>query len=101
MVTLGTFDGVHLGHQRIINRLLNSTQNNSLESVVLTFSQHPRSVLQSESSIKLLNTNDEKIALLEKNGIDNLIIHTFDSSFSELTGEEFVKTVLVEKLKIQ
>ena len=101
VVTLGTFDGVHLGHQRIINRLLNSTQNNSLESVVLTFSQHPRSVLQSESSIKLLNTNDEKIALLEKKGIDNLIIHTFDTNFSELTGEEFVKTVLVEKLKIQ
>jgi riboflavin kinase/FMN adenylyltransferase len=101
VVTLGTFDGVHLGHQRIINRLLNSTENNQLESVVLTFSQHPRSVLQSESNIKLLNTNDEKTALLEKKGIDNLIIHTFDTSFSELTGEEFVKTILVEKLKIQ
>ena len=101
IVTLGTFDGVHLGHQRIINRLLNSTQNNNLESVVLTFLQHPRSVLQAESNIKLLNTNDEKISLLEKKGIDNLIIHTFDTNFSELTGEEFVKTILVDKLDIQ
>ncbi len=101
VVTLGTFDGVHLGHQRIINRLLNSTQNNNLESVVLTFSQHPRSVLQAESNIKLLNTNEEKISLLEKKGIDNLIIHPFDSSFSELTGEEFVKNVLVDRLNIQ
>jgi riboflavin kinase / FMN adenylyltransferase len=101
VVTLGTFDGVHLGHQKIINRLLNSTQNSNLESVVLTFSQHPRSVLQAESNIKLLNTNAEKIELLEKKGIDNLIIHTFDKSFSELTGEEFVKTILVDKLNIQ
>ncbi len=101
VVTLGTFDGVHLGHQKITNRLLNSTQNNNLESVVLTFSQHPRSVLQAESNIKLLNTNAEKIELLEKKGIDNLIMHTFDKSFSELTGEEFVKNILVDKLNIQ
>jgi riboflavin kinase / FMN adenylyltransferase len=101
VVTLGTFDGVHLGHQKIINRLLNSTQNSNLESVLLTFSQHPRSVLQAESNIKLLNINAEKIELLEKKGIDNLIIHTFDKSFSELSGEEFVKTILVDKLNIQ
>ena len=101
VVTLGTFDGVHLGHQRIINRLLSSTQNNDLESIVLTFLQHPRSVLQVESDIKLLNTNDEKIALLEEKGIDNLIIHTFDRDFSELTGEEFVKSILVDQLNIK
>jgi riboflavin kinase / FMN adenylyltransferase len=101
VVTLGTFDGVHLGHQKIINRLQNSTQNNNLESVVLTFSQHPRSILQAESDVKLLNTNAEKIALLEKKGIDNLIMHTFDKNFSELSGEEFVKNILVDKLNIQ
>ncbi|TGD57608.1 bifunctional riboflavin kinase/FAD synthetase [Flavobacterium humi] len=101
VVTLGTFDGVHLGHQKIINRILNNTANGSLESVVLTFSQHPRSVLQAESNIKLLNTNEEKIQLLEKKGIDNLIIHPFDSAFSGLTGEEFVKSVLVDKLNIK
>ncbi|WP_134387961.1 bifunctional riboflavin kinase/FAD synthetase [Flavobacterium psychrophilum] len=101
VATLGTFDGVHLGHQKIISRLLNNTQNKHLESVVLTFSQHPRSVLQVESNIKLLNTNAEKIALLEKKGIDNLIIHPFDASFSELTGEDFVKNILVDQLNIK
>ncbi|ENA1807167.1 bifunctional riboflavin kinase/FAD synthetase [Flavobacterium psychrophilum] len=101
VATLGTFDGVHLGHQKIISRLLNNTQNKHIESVVLTFSQHPRSVLQVESNIKLLNTNAEKIALLEKKGIDNLIIHPFDASFSELTGEDFVKNILVDQLNIK
>lgn len=101
IVTLGTFDGVHLGHQKIINRLLNNTLQKDTESVVLTFSQHPRVVLHAESNIKLLNTNKEKISLLEKKGIDNLIIHPFDSQFSEMSGEEFVKSVLVEKLNIQ
>jgi len=74
---------------------------NDLESVLLTFSQHPRTVLQAECNVKLLNTNKEKIALLEKKGLDNLIIHPFDSKFSELTGEEFVKSILVDKLNIQ
>ncbi|MGH2664603.1 bifunctional riboflavin kinase/FAD synthetase [Flavobacterium sp.] len=101
VVTLGTFDGVHLGHQKIINRILNNTENRNLESVVLTFSQHPRSVLQAESNIKLLNTNEEKILLLEKKGVDNLIIHPFDTEFSEMTGEEFVKKILVDKLNIK
>lgn len=97
VVTLGTFDGVHLGHQKIIQRLLNA----GLESVVLTFSQHPRSVLHKDSNVKLLNTKEEKIALLEKYGIDNLIIQNFDTKFSELSGEAFVKNILVEQLNIQ
>ena len=97
VVTLGTFDGVHLGHQKIINRLLNA----GLESVVLTFSQHPRSILHKDSNVKLLNTNEEKIALLEKCGVNNLIIQNFDTEFSELTGEAFVKGILVDQLNIQ
>jgi riboflavin kinase/FMN adenylyltransferase len=101
VVTLGTFDGVHLGHQKIINRILNNSSNGNLESVVLTFSQHPRTVLQAESNIKLLSTNEEKEILLEKKGIDNLIIHPFDTKFSELTGEEFVKSLLVDRLNIK
>jgi riboflavin kinase / FMN adenylyltransferase len=101
VVTLGTFDGVHLGHQKIIDRLLNSTFQNDLESVVLTFLQHPRAILHANSNIQLLNTVDEKIILLEKKGIDNLIIHPFDAAFYELSGEEFVKNILVDKLNIQ
>ena len=78
----------------------NATQNNQYESLVLTFFPHPRMVLQQDSSIKLLNTIDEKATLLEKFGIDNLIIHPFDEVFSNLSAEEFVKNILVDKLNI-
>ena len=78
----------------------NATQNNQYESLVLTFFPHPRMVLQQDSSIKLLNTIDEKATLLEKFGIDNLIIHPFDEAFSNLSAEEFVKDILVDKLNI-
>lgn len=101
IVTLGTFDGVHLGHQKIIENLVNSAQSGNCESLILTFFPHPRMVLQEDSEIKLLNTIEERTALLEKSGLDNLIIHPFDKAFSRLTAEEFVKDILVEKLNIQ
>ena len=100
IITIGTFDGVHLGHKSILEKLKHATQNNQYESLVLTFFPHPRMVLQQDSSIKLLNTIDEKATLLEKYGIDNLIIHPFDEAFSNLTAEEFVKDILVDKLNI-
>ena len=98
ILTLGTFDGVHIGHKKILEKL---TQNGQYESLVLTFFPHPRMVLQGRSDIKLLNTIGEKIDLLQKSGIQNLVIHPFDEAFSQLTAEEFVKTVLVEKFHIQ
>ena len=100
IVTIGTFDGVHLGHKSILEKMKSTTLNNPYESLVLTFFPHPRMVLQQDSSIKLLNTIDEKANLLEKYGIDNLIIHPFDETFSNLSAEEFVKDVLVDKLNI-
>lgn len=100
IITIGTFDGVHLGHKSILEKMKNATLENIYESVVLTFFPHPRMVLQQDSSIKLLNTIDEKATLLEKFGIDNLIIHPFDEAFSNLSAEEFVKEILVDKLKI-
>lgn len=100
IVTLGTFDGVHKGHKSILEKLTNSSKQSGCESVVLTFFPHPRMVLQQNSDLKLLNTMDEKAALLEKQGIDNLIIHPFDMAFSRLTAEEFVRDVLVEGLNI-
>jgi riboflavin kinase/FMN adenylyltransferase len=100
ILTLGTFDGVHIGHRKILERVIQNTKNKDYESLVLTFFPHPRMVLQGQSEIKLLNTIEEKIELLEKIGIQNLVIHPFDESFSRLTAEEFVKTVLVEKFHI-
>ncbi len=101
ILTLGTFDGVHIGHKKILQKLTQNTPNEDYESVVLTFFPHPRMVLQEDSNIKLLNTIKEKQDLLEEIGIENLVIHPFDETFSQLTAEEFVKTVLVEKFHIQ
>ena len=101
ILTLGTFDGVHLGHKKILEKLIQNTFNSEYESLVLTFFPHPRMVLQEQSEVKLLNTIAEKIDLLEKIGVQNLIIHPFDESFSRLTAEEFVKTILVDQLHIK
>jgi len=99
VVTIGTFDGVHAGHQKIIERLVNEAKISNLESVILTFFPHPRMVLQKDSDIKLINTIEERKQLLEKSGIDHLIIHPFTYQFSRLTALEFVRDILVNKLK--
>lgn len=100
ILTLGTFDGVHIGHQSILEKLKKATNNGEYESVVLTFFPHPRMVLNQDVSIKLLNTIAEKTILLENFGIDSLIIHPFDATFSKLSAEDFVSTILVKKLNI-
>lgn len=97
---MGTFDGVHIGHRKILEKVTQNTENGKYESLVLTFFQHPRIVLQIQSDVKLLNTIGEKIDLLENLGIQNLVIHTFDETFSKLSAEEFVKTVLVDRFHI-
>lgn len=99
--TLGTFDGVHLGHGKIIKRLIENASDEKFESLVLTFFPHPRMVLQNDGSIKLLNTIEERAVLLEKAGLDNLIIHPFDQKFSQMEAEEFVKTILVDQFHIK
>ena len=101
ILTLGTFDGVHIGHKKILERLTQNTENGKYESLVLTFFPHPRMVLQEKSEIKLLNTIPEKSKLLEKSGIENLVIHPFNESFSRLTAEEFVHSILVNQFHIQ
>lgn len=100
-MTIGTFDGVHLGHQKIIEQITKSAHAVNCESVVLTFFPHPRTVLQKDSEMKQLNTLDEKIILLDNLGIDNLVVHPFDKEFSRLTAEEFVKEVLVSNFNVQ
>jgi len=101
ILTLGTFDGVHIGHKKILEKVTQNVENGKYESLVLTFFPHPRMVLREQSEVKLLNTISEKIDLLEKTGIENLVIHPFDESFSRLTAQEFVKTVLVDQFHIK
>jgi riboflavin kinase / FMN adenylyltransferase len=100
ILTLGTFDGVHIGHKKILEKVIQNTTGNEYESLVLTFFPHPRMVLQEKSEIKLLNTIPEKIDLLDKIGIQNLVIHPFDENFSRLTAEEFVSSILVDQFHI-
>ena len=99
IITIGTFDGVHLGHQKILKKLNIEAENNGLESSVLTFFPHPRTVLNPDSSLKLINTIEERISLFKKSKIDNLIVHPFTKEFSELDSEDYVKNILVDQLK--
>lgn len=101
IVTLGTFDGVHIGHKKIIRRLTKSAKESGCESLVLTFFPHPRMILQQNTEIKLLTTIEERSFLLQDILLDNLIIHPFDEKFSQLTAEEFVKNILVDQFNIQ
>ncbi len=101
VVTIGTFDGVHIGHLAILNRLIKTAQKENLESVVLTFFPHPRMVLQKDADIKLINTIEERKRLLEKTGLDQLIIHPFSKEFSRLTALEFVRDILVNQLHLK
>jgi riboflavin kinase/FMN adenylyltransferase len=98
-ITIGTFDGVHIGHRKILERLINDAKNTGLQSTVLTFFPHPRMVLQKDTEIKLLNTIQEKIKILELIGLDCLIIQPFTIEFSRLSSTEFVRDILVNKLK--
>ncbi|MDT0643183.1 bifunctional riboflavin kinase/FAD synthetase [Zunongwangia sp. F363] len=98
-VTIGTFDGVHAGHQKIIERLVNSAKAGNLESAILTFFPHPRMVLQKESGLRLINTITERKQILETTGVDHLIVHPFTHQFSRLSAREFVRDILVNKLK--
>ncbi len=98
-ITIGTFDGVHIGHRQILERLINNAKHANLNSVLVTFFPHPRMVLQKESNLKLLNTLDEKIEILESLGLDYVIVHPFTKEFSRLSAIEFVRDILVNQLK--
>ena len=101
VLTIGTFDGIHIGHNEILKKLIEESEKNNLPSLIVTFFPHPRMILQKSNEIKMIDTMDEKIDLLEKAGIDNLIIHPFDDNFSKIRGKEFVEDILVKKLKIK
>ena len=99
IVTIGTFDGVHLGHQKILSKLVSEGKESKLETIVLTFFPHPRKILNPSIQLSLLNTQSEKIELFKSSGIDNLITQKFNKDFSEYSAEKYVQKILVNKLK--
>jgi riboflavin kinase/FMN adenylyltransferase len=99
VVTIGTFDGVHIGHRKIISGIKELAESTGGETVLLTFFPHPRMILHPEDeSIKLINTINEKAELLEQLGVDHLIITPFSRDFSNQTAEGYIRDVLVDKI---
>ena len=97
-VTVGSYDGVHLGHRALIGRLVAEARANGGESIVLTFEPHPRITLGRAEGLRLLTTLDEKLSLLAELGVDNVIVIPFDRTFSALSGEEFVNDYLIGRV---
>jgi riboflavin kinase/FMN adenylyltransferase len=100
ILTLGTFDGIHPGHLKIIDKLLNSSREKGYRNLVITFYPHPRTILSADNKVKLLTTNEEKNILLEKHGIENLLTINFNKEFAALSGEEFIYDYLVNGIGI-
>lgn len=101
VVTIGTFDGVHIGHRKILESLIKSAQEINGLSMVMTFDPHPRHVLQPNRKVTLLTLLEEKIELLKNVGIDAIFIQHFDLNFSSLTSNEFVENILVKGLGVK
>lgn len=102
VATIGTFDGVHYGHQKIIKRLCELAKSTGGESVILTFFPHPRMIIDPENQdLKLINTIEEKIKILSELGVDHLIITPFTRDFSNLSPADYIKNILVDTIGIK
>ncbi len=99
IVTSGTFDGVHKGHQKILSGLIESCFKQNGESVLITFHPHPRQILKRDDDLKLLSTLDEKIKLLTQFKVDHLLIIPFTQAFSELSSKDFIQEILIKTIK--
>ncbi len=101
VITVGTFDGIHLGHQKLIKRVLDISKKENLNSIILSFYPHPKIVLNNNPEISLLNTLEEKKEILNSYDIDYLILKEFTKEFSRLSPLEFVRDILVKKLNVK
>lgn len=99
VITIGTFDGVHEGHRKIIAALIDQARKVDGESVIITFDPHPRKILNLEKHLQLINTSEEKIELISKTGIDHLVIVPFNQEFASQTADEYVEDFLVKKCR--
>ena len=99
VITIGTFDGVHQGHQKIIAALKQEAAQVHGETIILTFHPHPRKIINTAEPLQLINTLDEKISLLEKTGIDHLVVVPFTPSFANQTADEYIENFLVQKFQ--
>ena len=101
VLTIGTFDGVHLGHQKIIERVVATARQEGLLATIFTFFPHPRMVVQHDKGLKLIHTLEEKKQLLQRLGVDLLVVQPFNEAFAQLTADEFVSTILVQHLNVK
>ena len=101
VLTIGTFDGVHLGHQKIVERVVTTARQEGLLATVFTFFPHPRMVVQHDKGLKLIHTLEEKKQLLQQLGVDLLVVQPFNEAFAQLSAEEFVSTILVQRLNVK
>lgn len=100
IATIGTFDGLHLGHRKLIKRLTGESRERGAANFVITFEPHPRSVISKNYDLRLLTTLSEKIGLFENLGVENLLIIKFTEEFSKLSAETFIEKYLIEKIGI-
>jgi riboflavin kinase/FMN adenylyltransferase len=101
VLTIGTFDGFHKGHQQIVDHLVAQAKKSKARSFLITFEPHPRSVLSKDFDLKLLTTLQEKLDLIEKSGVDNVLVIKFTPEFSRLTSDEFIQQIIVDKIGIK
>ncbi len=102
ILTIGTFDGVHLGHQKLFERLKELKAASKLQTVILTFDPHPRRVLFNDNNnLKLITTTPEKLKLLEEYGMDVAVVYPFSKSFSEISAQQYIEDLLIKKLNVK
>lgn len=101
VLTVGTFDGVHVGHRTIIRRVIEKADRQNMRSIIVTFDPHPRNIINPGSDgIKLLTTLNERCQLLEEMGLDEMVVIPFDRDFSLLSSEEFIRDIIVDKIGV-